>query len=243
MAACLALALAGVCDAEPAAKAAPAKPTAQQSATFAADFETGLLKTPVYPVMKKYYPDVYAASLREALDGLRAGKSIIALQTTMRAGYQALLKAQLPKAEPRLIYALIDVSRAEAESLVGSPGDCMAILGLAPLKTRADLLVPPDLAKQDLKLLAEILEQTATHPYVRRPEDAHELPTVEQLASIAYDELPSDDSRKRFIQLAGNLRDAATPADQRVVCEYMVGFFTALKSRRRRTPRRSSPAA
>ncbi|MBS0331770.1 MAG: hypothetical protein JSS35_03305, partial [Proteobacteria bacterium] len=233
----LALALAGAGraadpnppPAKPGLSAKPAASTAAESqAEFAAGFETGLLKTPVYAAMKKYYPDVYARSLQQALKGLEQGKSILALQADLRGVYTTLLKSQLPKAEPRLVREMIDIARAETESLVNSPADCMAFVGLAQFKTRPDLLLPPELSQRDLKLSAEILEQTATHPYVRRAEDAHELPSPAQLASIAYDELPSDDSRRRFVQIAGDLHGVTEPPDQRVVCEYMIGFFSAL---------------
>ncbi|WP_372780949.1 hypothetical protein [Phenylobacterium sp.] len=214
---CLATALAGAGSAEP----------AKLSPEFQAQLEEGLLRVPVYPVMKQYYPEVYNNLLARAMDGLAQGKTILALQGEIRPTYLALLKAQLPKAEPALVVALLELSRSETEGLVSAPSDCMSFLGLTPFQTRIDQLISPDLAQKELKLDAQILQQTATHPYVRRP-GPREPPTAAQMALIAYDELPSDDSRQRFTRLSTNLRAATDPADQRVVCEYMVGFFSAL---------------
>ena len=210
------------------AKPPAAKTAAEQQAEFEANFEKGLLTVPVYRVMKEHYPDVYAASLKEGLENLRAGKSMLVLQGQMRTAYAALLKSQLPKAEPSLVYSMIELARTETEGLMNSPDDCMGFVGLRPLKTRVDLLLSPELAQQDLKLSAQILLQTATHPYSRPSDRKHELATPAQLASIAYDAFLTDDSRKRFLQIAGNIRGVTDPADERVVCEYMVGFFTAL---------------
>lgn len=221
--------LAGSCRAADSKSAAPGPKThAEQQTEFETGFETGLLTIPVYAVMKQYYPDVYATSLKQSLDGLRAGKSILALQGDLRTVYLGLLKTQLPKADPRLVYQVIDMARTEGEILVSSPDNCMAFFGLGSFKTRVDLLFPAELQKRDLKLSADILQQTATHPYSRATDGKHDLPAATELASIAYDELPSDDSRKRFMRMGGNLAGATDPADQRVVCEYMLGFLTAL---------------
>ncbi|MGZ3280589.1 MAG: hypothetical protein ACXU8S_09320 [Phenylobacterium sp.] len=233
MAALLAVAMARAGDAAETklkpVKPPPAKPAALSQVELAAQLEKGLLTVPVYAVMKQYYPDVYNPLLKSAIDGYLQGKSILVLQAQIRPTYLALLKQQLPKAEPALVVSLIDLSRTEVEGLVNQPAACLSFLGLSPIQSRLDQMLPPELAQKDLKLSADILRQTATHPYVRNPPPAPEtLPTPAQLASVAYDELPSDDSRRRLTLMGGNLRGAADPADQRVVCEYMVGFFTAL---------------
>lgn len=192
------------------------------------DFETGLLTVPIYPVIKQYYPETYARILKAGLDGYTQGRTVMSLQADMRAIYLPLLQSQMPKAEPRLVFALIRITRDEAEPMAATPDACMAFFGLSKFKQRLDLLINPDLAQKELTLTAELLKQTATHPYAYDPSQVAQLPTAQTLATIAYDELPSDDSRRRFAKMDGRLADATDPADQRVVCEYMVGFFSAL---------------
>jgi hypothetical protein len=211
--------------AKPAAAAvAPALSTAEVQT----ELEKGLLTVPVYPVIKEYYPEVYATIIKTGLDGYLKGHTILSLQLEIRSAYLPLLKRQLPKAEPRLVYSLIEISREEAEALVNQPAACMALVGLGTFTQRLDEMISPEVAQRELKLTADILKQTATHPYAYDPALAAQAPTARDLAVSSYDQLPSDDSRRRFTMMGGQLAAAKDPADQRVVCEYMVGFFTAL---------------
>jgi hypothetical protein len=206
----------------------PAPKVAPPSGPIAAEIEAELAKIPIYPVMKAYYPGVYADIIHRLQAGLADGRGIVDLQAELRGVYLPLLKAQIAKADPALVVELVQVSRDQTEAAVTSPTDCMALVGLIPMERPVTDLVPRDLAERELQIDAKILQQTATHPYVHDPSRVARAPTPAQLAQLAYDALPSDDSRKRFMALASHLAQASDPADRRVVCEYMLGFFEAL---------------
>ncbi|HEY8615291.1 hypothetical protein [Phenylobacterium sp.] len=209
-------------------RAQPAGPPAEDRTAV----EAGLLTMPVYVVMKQHYPETYAKIVEVITRGMATGRPMAAIQGEARAIYLDLVKAQSPRADPRNLLESIDIATDQAETLVDDPRTCLGLLGVQPMEIVAQEVLSSELAARELAWGATLLKQTAERPYrpnpgVRTPDAA----TMEALAIAAYDGLPSDDSRKRFMALGGDFSKATDSADQRVGCEFTIGFLRNLQKR------------
>lgn len=186
-----------------------------------------LLKYPVYEVMSRRFPDVYATMLDRISEGMSKGNTIRELIVEIRPIYLDLLGREAAKADAENTRAMMILARDQANAaLEHSPEACMVVLGLAKGPQLAMDVLPEKLAMQDLVIAAKLFEQTATRP--APPVKPLAEGVMENLGGKVVDRLPTKDDRKAFFAIGGDFSKAQSPAEKRAACLFMTGMVEIL---------------
>lgn len=186
-----------------------------------------LLKIPVYAVISRRFPDTYGRILDGISEGISAGKTIREIIVDVRPIYLDLLTREGPKADAENTRALMILKRDIANAaLEKSPDACLAFWGLAKGQPQWIREIPQRLAEQDLIVAAKVLEQTAVRPAEPAKPVAEDV--MENLGNKVVDDLPSNEVRRDYYSMDGDLTKAQSPGEKRAACLYLTGMVNAL---------------
>lgn len=194
------------------------------SAALHAQAREGLLKTPVYRAILKYFPDSFTAIETTMAQAFADGHSSHEVMAAGQKVYLKLLAREIPKADNANSRELLGIVRAEARAALDQgPVYCLNVLGQAPTDSLPVDYLPPALIAKELDWASRLFEQTATRP---APAPATvEKQDLERAAIAAYDALPDPELRAAFMSIGGDAKKARTPTEQRAACLFSINLF------------------
>lgn len=178
---------------------------------------------PAYQAIHRYYPEVFAQMAADAKT-VAPGDSV-ALQNKLRPRLAALVAAHRAQMDDTSVNALGRLMLDETLALKArSPQACVAILGGGPAPVDIGMVFPPELARRDAEVTAQILTQVATRPAVAPPKlsDAE----TQALIGAALKELSADE-QKLVTPLLQPQKTPATAEEARAFCAFYRDLFTA----------------
>ncbi len=190
--------------------------------TVEADLEAA---GPVYKVIHRYYPDVFAQMAADARSV--DPKDNIALQNKIRPRLSALVGAHRAQMDDTSVNALGKLMLDETQLLQGpSPQSCVAILGGGG-KTTVDMgaVFTPQMVHADAEVTAGIIEQVATRPATPPPKLTDE--ETRALVGQAMAQLSTDEQKAVAPLLQQQPRTPATAEEARAFCAFYRSLFTA----------------
>lgn len=213
----LSLTLAGAAAAEPSVSARKAA-------------REGLMQTPLYAAIERYYPAAFQKMIDKLATGLDAGLPLRDLVGTVRPLYLELVTEVQPRADAKSELGLMQLTRDQAtEALAKEPRLCLGLLGFVEIPELPYEYLSPALQAREMEYMGGLLKQTAEHPAPKaKPYDEAEM---ELVARAAYDALPDNEARTIFVRIGGDASTARTPGEQRVACLYSIAMFDVLIAR------------
>jgi hypothetical protein len=182
---------------------------------------------PLYSMLAKHYPAVYAQVLDGLVQGINGGRPHKAMVADLNAVVVQLVAQQTPKANIENTLAVLKLTREQAKvTLARDPAGCLSILGVRQYDIAAVRALPEDLTQREMSVMTKLLEQTALAP--EAPAVRINAKALEAIAMDAYDQLSDDRLRVAFGEIGGDPAKANDPLSQTAFCEFSIAMFDIL---------------